>query len=58
MLITSQVIPMSGATFAYREKMEKKEFRVLIKHCFLMKKKTLFKQKNGSRSITAKIDDL
>jgi hypothetical protein len=29
---------VSEATFVYCEKMDKKEFRVLIKHCFLAKK--------------------
>jgi hypothetical protein len=29
---------LSEATFVYCEKMDKKEFRVLMKHCFLAKK--------------------
>jgi hypothetical protein len=32
---------LSEATFAYCEKMDKKEFRVLLKHCFLAKKNTV-----------------
>ena len=32
---------MSGNTLAYGEKMYKKEFCVLIKHCFLMGKNTI-----------------
>jgi hypothetical protein len=31
---------VSEATFVYCEKMDKKEFRVLVKHCFLAKKDT------------------
>jgi hypothetical protein len=30
---------LSEATFVYGEKMDKKEFRELMKHCFLAKKK-------------------
>jgi hypothetical protein len=32
---------VSEATFVYCEKMDKKEFRVLMKHCFLVKKNTV-----------------
>jgi hypothetical protein len=32
---------LSEATFVYCEKMDKKEFRVLSKHCFLAKKDTV-----------------
>jgi hypothetical protein len=32
---------LSAATFEYCEKMDKKEFRVLLKHCFLAKKNTV-----------------
>jgi hypothetical protein len=32
---------LSAATFVYCEKMDKTEFRVLLKHCFLAKKNTV-----------------
>jgi hypothetical protein len=32
---------LSEATFVYSEKMDKKEFRVLMKHCFLAKINTV-----------------
>jgi hypothetical protein len=32
---------VSEVAFVYREKMDKKEFRVLMKHCFLVKKKAV-----------------
>jgi hypothetical protein len=32
---------LSAATFVNCEKMDKKEFRVLLKHCFLAKKNTV-----------------
>jgi hypothetical protein len=32
---------LSEATFVYCEKMDKKEFRVFMKHCFLAKKNTV-----------------
>jgi hypothetical protein len=32
---------VSEATFVYWEKMDKKEFRVLMKHCLLAKKNTV-----------------
>jgi hypothetical protein len=32
---------MSEETFIYCEKMDKKEFRVLMKHCFLARKNTV-----------------
>jgi hypothetical protein len=32
---------VSKATFVYCEKMDKKEFHVLMKHCFLGKKNTV-----------------
>jgi hypothetical protein len=32
---------VSEATFVYCEKMDKKEIRVLMKHCFLAKKKNV-----------------
>jgi hypothetical protein len=32
---------VSGATFVYCEKMDKKKIRVLMKHCFLAKKNTV-----------------
>jgi hypothetical protein len=32
---------LSEATFVYCEKMDKKEFRELLKHCFLAKKSTV-----------------
>jgi hypothetical protein len=38
---------VSEATFVYCEKMEKKEFCVLMKHCFLAKKKILLKPRLG-----------
>jgi hypothetical protein len=38
---------VSEVAFVYREKMDKKEFRVLMKHCFLVKKKILLKPSLG-----------
>jgi hypothetical protein len=32
---------VSEATFVYCEKMDKEEFRVLMKHCFLAKNNTV-----------------
>jgi hypothetical protein len=32
---------VSEVAFVYREKMDKKEFHVFMKHCFLVKKKTV-----------------
>ena len=37
---------LSEATFGFEKKMEKKEFRVLIKYCFLKGKNTV-EEKNG-----------
>ena len=45
--ISLQISYLSQATVADFENNEKSEFRVLIKHCFLMGGCILFKQSNG-----------